>query len=183
MAPLMKKFSYQTRFLIKKEDSMQEFSIAIIKAIPKLERGEKRGRADELKVLPGSIKVLYMSTGSETETYLVHTDDYRNGTFTVETTKLVNKGHCNGAAYHKNVLYSCDYDRSAGKADIGIIDYFDKGIMNNISPTEIYLLRYNNTQFEPESPFLSEYGELLIAANRAVDILARTPQVIFTHEF
>lgn len=261
------------------------------------------------------------NTGSETETYLVHTDDYRNGTFTVETTKLVNKGHCNGAAYHKNVLYSCDYERSAGKADIGIFelgndyseiaektqeintnpnptqypttlygaltyykdekfllvnyypdttygidirvdlgsfskneagtysyyceannyvtidnsliagdydkgvlqdvhyepgiglliggyvtklmptstnpnnrealhylmrvnidDYFDKGIMNNISPTEIYLLRYNNTEFEPESPFLSEYGELLIAANRAVDILARTPQVIFTHE-
>lgn len=50
----------------------------------------------------------------------MNTDDYRNGTFTVETTKLTDKGHCNGGAYYKNILYSYGYDRYASKMDIGI---------------------------------------------------------------
>ena len=64
------------------------------------------------------------NTGTNNETYLLHTDDYRNEAFTVETTKLSNKGHCNGAAYYKNTLYSCDYIRS-DKNDIGILGLED----------------------------------------------------------
>ena len=253
-------------------------------------------------------------TGTNEETYLMHTDDYRNEAFTVETTKLTDRGHCNGAAYYKNTLYSCDYIRS-DKKEIGIFELsnafseikektqevstaqntlygaltyykdgkfllvnynpsstygisikvdlglfnkdaagsysyyceetnyvtvdntlidetYDRGVLQDahyepgiglfiggyvsklaptssnpdrrealhyimrididnylnsdvnqdITPTEIYLLRYNNAQFEPESPSMSEYGELLIATNRSEDILARTTQTIFVHE-
>lgn len=60
-------------------------------------------------------------TGTNEETYLMHTDDYRNEAFTVETTKLTDRGHCNGAAYYKNTLYSCDYIRS-DKKEIGIFE-------------------------------------------------------------
>lgn len=272
-------------------------------------------------VVPGAFAVngrkaycYVTNTGTNEETYLAHTDDYRNGTFTVETIKLTDKGHCNGAAYYKNTLYSCDYIRS-DKKDVGIFelnnafseikektqevstaqntlygaltyykdgkfllvnynpsstygisikvdlglfnkdaagsysyyceetDYvtvdntlidetYDRGVLqdahyepgiglfiggyvsksaptssnpdrreplhyimrididnylNNdvnqdITPTEIYLLRYSNAQFETESPSMSEYGELLIATNRSEDILARTTQTIFVHE-
>ncbi len=246
------------------------------------------------------------NTGTNNETYLLHTDDYRNEAFTVETTKLSNKGHCNGAAYYKNTLYSCDYIRS-DKNDIGIlgledsysdinnkmqeietgtklygamtyyqddtflmVDYNDRdgnrygkkihidtcefsknsagtysyvpkdndylsvdnsmynasvtrdalqdihyepgigvfiggyvnegagpihyvlrvdidsyiksGIAEDLSPTEIYLLRYQNAKFESESPSVSEYGELLIAPNMPEDILGRTTNLFFVHE-
>lgn len=281
-------------------------NVAELNAIPNY------GEAD----VPGTLAVngrkaysYITDTGSEQETYLVHTDDYRNGTFTVETTKLTDKGHCNGGAYYKNVLYSCDYDRSASKMDIGIfelsndyseisyktqevntgnnlygaiayynngefllVDYVDSensdknyaeeihidtgkfnkdnsgvysytctasdyltienpmynanvtsgplqdahyepgvgmflggyviengkhisyvmrididsyiknGITENLSPTEIYLLRYQNVQFETESPSISEYGELLMATNRQEDILVGTTNLIFVHE-
>lgn len=59
MMPLMKKLSYQTRFLMEKEDSMQEFSIAIIKAIPKLERGRSEGEQTEF--LKGALEYQFKS--------------------------------------------------------------------------------------------------------------------------
>ncbi|MDO4339304.1 MAG: hypothetical protein Q4C91_14660 [Eubacteriales bacterium] len=254
------------------------------------------------------------NTSTNKETYLVYTDDYRTGAFEPVKIKLTNKGHCNGAAYYKNTLYSCDYIRS-DKYDVGIFeldnpysdinnkmeevstekdalygaityykdgkfllvnynapstyginiridmgsfskdgsgihsyqcensnyltidntlidetydagvlqdvhyepgiglfiggyvskpaptsanpdkreplhymmrvdidDYLNNDISQYMTPTEIYLLRYDNGDFETESPVISEYGELLVAGNKAADVLARTTQTIFTHE-
>ena len=65
---------------------------------------------------------------------------------------------------------------------VDIDSYIKSGIAEDLSPTEIYLLRYQNAKFESESPSVSEYGELLIAPNMPEDILGRTTNLFFVHE-
>lgn len=67
------------------------------------------------------------------------------------------------------------------------VDYYtDKGIEGAVTPTEIYNITYEGANFEPESPVITEYGELLIAANKGAaaggDAVVKTSNLLFTIE-
>lgn len=73
-------------------------------------------------------KVYCITTNTQTEkdSYFMETKDYRNENFVLNENVISDVAHCNGGAYFKDFLYSCNYSKTLLQQEMGMFQLVGK---------------------------------------------------------